>query len=124
MTIMLSGSQTIGQLGLTLAVVQAATGMAFAIQHRLRSAQGYVDGSYPVLMGLWLVGYFYADLAAWHVMALAVAYQVVWLGEWSPIRRLVPWQNGVLRLVGVAVVTAGVVAAAAWKFSQDASSYY
>lgn len=123
MTIMLSGSQTIGQLGLTLAAVLTATGIGFVIPRRIKSAQGYVDGAYPILMGLWLVGYFYADLAAWHVITLFLGYQVAWLGEWSPIRSLAPWQNGVLRLVGVTVVTASVVASAALKFSQDASPY-
>ena len=123
-TIMFSNSQTLGQLGLSMAAVLVATGMIFAIQSRLRSTQGYIDGSYLGLMGLWVVGYFYADLVAWHVALLVVAYQMPWLGELSPIRRLPSWKNGVLRLAGVAAVTAMVVVAAGLKFSQDALGGY
>lgn len=77
-----------------------------------------------MFMGVGLAGYFYEDLAAWHVMVLVVGHQISWIGEWSPIRRLAPWKNGVLRLVGATMFTASVVASAASKNSQDGSGYY
>jgi len=124
MTILLSGSQTLGQLGLTLAAVLGGSGTLCATVRRPRSVASCLDVPYLLLFGLWLSGYFYAELGFWQVAALVLAPHMVWVGQWARFRKLPAWQNAMIGLIAVTAVAMSAVLFAAVKFGQEATDIY
>jgi len=118
--ILLSGSQTLGQLGLTLACVLAAGGVAGWFGPCPEVRVGRTDVPVVVLIGLWMSGYFYAELAILHVILLMLAPHAAWVGDIPKIRRMPPWQGMAIRLLAVGGVVLAAVILAVVKFRQEA----
>ena len=75
-------------------------------------ARGLVTVSSPLLYALVLCGRYYADAPLLLCAFLVAAPLGGWIAELPPIKRLRPWQSGVIRLLFVAVLTGAAVAIA------------
>jgi hypothetical protein len=118
-----SGSAVVAQLALALAAALAGT-LAVALWAPSRPpARGIATVVGAVLLGLWLLGSFYADMPTTSAALLAAALPAATLGHVRPVRqRLRPWQAlavGVL-LVLIPVTAAVVIASRA----SPSESYY
>ncbi len=124
MAIMLSGSQTLGQLGLTLAAILAAIELAGQFTKYDQLDTSHVDVPLVILVGLWLSGCFYAELQTWQALLLMLAAQVGWLVEQPWLRRVQGWRVVVVRLAAATLIAGGVVIEAAVRFSREATDAY
>lgn len=69
-----------------------------------------------LLPGIWLIGYFYADMPAASAVLLAVAPSGAWLGQLGVLRRLAPWQARLFP-IAAAVVPVALAVGLAWQAS-------
>jgi hypothetical protein len=113
LVLLVSGSAVYGQLGLALTASLAGSLAAACWTPSLLPPRGLATVVGVLLPGLWLLGYFYAEVPAASAALLAAALPAAALVQVRPVReRLRPWQAvlvGVLVLlvpVTVAVVTA------------------
>ncbi len=72
-TLMLSGSMLLAQLAMVLGAAFGALLIAGLLLPRSAQARGVVGGSTLLLTGLWLSGYFYAELPSASALLLAAA---------------------------------------------------
>ncbi len=122
--IMMSGSQTIAQLGLTLAAVLVAVLILPGGSDQRTPRSSPIDIPFAVLVGLWLNGYFYAELLAWHTALLVLASLMPWVGLIPALRNRPPWQNTAIRLIATAIPIIIVIATAAIRFNREMTDYY
>ena len=123
-TTMLSGSQTLAQVTLSLAVTCAAIGAIGVIWPNKNGWQGSIDIALPMLIMIWLNGYFYAEVIPIHAILLGLSPLAVWMGEIDPWKRWSPSKNAMLRLIAVTAIVTLVVVHAAIKFQQDSTMNY
>ena len=97
--LMLSGSATLGQLGLALACTLGGAWAAMLVRGGDPPTVGLL-ATILLLMGLWANGYFYASLTPLRAACLCLAPLGVWLGR-IPMIKGRPLQLGV-SLAGVA----------------------
>ncbi|MBI1923763.1 hypothetical protein HYR99_05885 [Candidatus Poribacteria bacterium] len=99
----LSGSLLLGQLEGALA---AALGVSLVVAW-WRPAMSLARSALPVvtvlLAGLWMAGYFYAQVPAASALLLAVAPMAAWVGQIPSMRRAAPWQVNLARAAGVLI---------------------
>jgi hypothetical protein len=74
------------------------------------AAQGGAAGAGLLQPAMWLIGYFLAEVPSGCALLLGVALHTTWLVEGGPLRRLRPWQRGILAMVAAA----GPVLLAVW----------
>ena len=118
LTILLSGHTSGWSLGLSLggALVGAAAGsLALAKPEGVRAALGV---ALVVLSALLVAGRFLNELTTLHAAALLFAPLLGWLPELPGVRRLPPWQRGVLR-VALVLVPVAVVVSRAYQKSEE-----
>jgi hypothetical protein len=65
-----------------------------------------------LLPGLWLLGYFYADVPLACILLLALGALAAWVGQLPWIARMVPWQAMLLRAAATCLPVACAVARA------------
>ena len=126
-TTMLSGSQTLAQLGLSLAATLAGIAVLQTINPTTanRDFRGFpVDVPFVALVGLWLAGHFYAEITATHAVVLALSPLAAGIGDLPPLHRLSLGKNLAARLVTILTIVGIVVAHAAIKFSQESATDY
>ena len=120
-TILMSGSQTLGQLGITLGAVLLGVAVASLIARKQAFlVTSHLDLTVTLLIGIWLGGYFYAQLSATHALLLALAPLTAWVGNLSPHRENT-LRKILFRLALVVILVIGVVGSAAVKFAQEAT---
>jgi hypothetical protein len=113
LVLLLSGSAVYGQLGLALTASLAGSLAAACWAPSLLPPRGLATVVGVVLPGLWLLGYFYAEVPAASAALLAAALPVAALVLVRPVReRLRPWQAVLVGVLALLVpVTAAVVTA-------------
>lgn len=119
-TILMSGSQTLGQLGISLAAVLIGVAVAFLITRKsIFLSTSHLDLTITLLIGIWLCGYFYAQLSPVHVILLALAPQAAWVGHLiGPKQGL---RTALVRLIPVMILVMIVVGLAVMKFTQESA---
>ena len=127
-TIMLSGSQTLGQYSLSLSATLAAIAGLALITRGSLSTVGLMDVAAAMLLGLCIEGAFYADLTTTNALLISSVPVLAWLGELSVIRRRPAWQQFVTRwaLVLLPLIIAVVLAAMAFaaEMNDTSGAYY
>lgn len=119
--LLFSRSAMLGQLaGVLAAALGASWGVSWWAPH-LSLARGAVAVMAPLLMGLWLGGYFYAQMPLPSALLLLVALPLGWVGELKALNRLAPWQRLSFLLLAVLLPLA-LALAFAFRASQ-ASGY-
>jgi hypothetical protein len=113
LVLLLSGSAVYGQLGLALTAALAGSLVAACWAPSLLPPRGLATVVGVLLSGLWLLGYFYAEVPAVSAALLAAALPAAALVQVRPVRkRLRPWQAVLLGVLVLLVpVTAAVVTA-------------
>ncbi len=120
--ITLSGSQSLGQLGLALAATIAGGGLITALKPSRTHMGGGVDVVAVLLIGLWLNACFYTQLSATHAALLAGCPLAAWVG-WIPLVHHRPaWQRAAVVLLVVVCLAGTAVGTAAHQFQQDAAN--
>jgi hypothetical protein len=104
LSLLLSGSAVLGQLGLALAAALAASWLAAG-----RPPAGAVSTTTAILTALVLIGFVYASLPATSAVLLASAPAAVWPTRLGPFRRLNPWTTAFLNTAAVMVPVAVAV---------------
>jgi hypothetical protein len=109
----LSGSALLGQLG---GVLSAGLGAVFVLTWWRPDAslsRGPVAVVLVVLAGLWLSGYFYAEVPAASSLLLLGAPAVLWLVLLTPLRSVEkPWKHALVRATAMLIPVAIAVAIA------------
>ena len=113
LVLLLSGSAVLGQLGLAVTASLAGSLILACLAVLRLPPRGLATVVGTVLPGLWLLGYFYAEVPAASAALLAAALPTAALGQVGPVRkRLPPWQTlAVSVLLLLVLVTAAVVLA-------------
>jgi hypothetical protein len=107
--LVLSGSALLGQLSGGLASTLGAGLIMAWWQPKLTLTRGAITVSAALLCGLWLNGYFYAEVPPESALLLYIAPSVAWIRWFGPVQRLGRWGPpivsvaAVLVLVGLAV---------------------
>ncbi len=124
--ILMSGSQSLGQMGLSLAGVLAAGWAVSWVLPNGAVTPATVGVALTLLVGLWLNGYYYASVTATNAVLLAVSPLAAWLVELLPLRKSPDWRVGVLRVVAIGIPVGVALALAAIRFQKAMSqpSYY
>ena len=120
-TILTSGSQTLGQLGITLATILIGVAAASLFTRKAAfSLTSHLDLTVTLLIGIWLSGYFYAQLSPIHVILLALAPLTAWFGNLvpGPKHRL---RTTLVKLAPVVILVIAVIGSAVMKFTQEAT---
>jgi hypothetical protein len=94
-----------------LAALAACLGVA-GWNPRLSLARGAGAVLMVLLPGMWLLGYFYAEVPLACVLLLALGALAGWLGQFPGIARLTPWQAVLFRVAAALVPVAWAVARA------------
>jgi hypothetical protein len=121
-TVMLSGYATGGQIGLPLAGAALGTAAVSLLLPQGSRAEGSVGIVVVVLFSLLVIGHFFGELTWLHLILLSCAPVLGWLPEIPPLRRVPAWLRGLLRVVLVGVLVAGVVVAARRNFVEQFES--
>lgn len=122
----LSGSALLGQLG---GVLSAALGAVLVFawwRPDVEMSRGPAAVVLVVLAGLWLSGYFYAEVPAASALLLLGAPGVVWLVLLTPLRRVEkPWKLALVRTTAmlIPVAIAVVIALGSGPEELAAGSY-
>jgi hypothetical protein len=111
-TLLLSGSQRIGQIGGLLAACAAGGLAASLLLGRAAVARGTIVVFGVLLAGLVWCGRLYAELAAGNALLLAAAPNAAWLGYLVPDRA--GWLPRVLVQLGAVVAVATIAVVRAW----------
>lgn len=120
-TILMSGSQTLGQLGISLAAVLiGVAAMSLIARKKVFSLTSHLDLTITLLIGIWLCGYFYAQLSAMHTILLALAPLAAWIGHLLPDPKYT-FGKTLVRLIPALILVIGVVGSAAVKFTQESA---
>ena len=121
MTILMSGSQTLGQLAISLATVLIGLAVASLIVRKVPiSLTSHLDLTITLLIGVWVCGYFYAQLSPVHTLLLALAPLTAWVGNLFPEQKH-RLRIALIRLTPVVILVVAVVGSAAMKFSQESA---
>lgn len=118
-TIMLSGSQTLGQYSLSLSASLAAIAGLSLVSKTKFSARGLVDVAAAMLLGLCIQGAYYADLTALNALLISTIPILAWLGELPVIRRRPAWQQFAVRWALVLLPLMIAVGLAAVAFAAE-----
>jgi hypothetical protein len=121
-TVMLSGYNTGGQVGLPLAAALiGATATAFFLPRTSR-APGPLGLPVVGLFSLLVIGRFYGELTSPHAVALFCAPVLGWLTELPYVRRLPAWGRSLARVAIVGALVFAIVVTAQAKFFKDFQS--
>ena len=125
LTIMLSGSNTVGQPALSLAAGLAAVSLIGLLWRGRHGAAGAIDGAWPVTAGLIVIGVVFSELDLINALLLGAAPLLAWVGELPTLKQRKPWQRGLVQLLLVAVPLAVALARAMMTFQSEmeASGY-
>ena len=126
LTVLMSASQSIGQLGLALAAALLGATLGSIGLKRSDAAAGSTAIAPLVLMAVVIVGHFYAELTAANALLLLLAPLGAWVGQVPQVRRRPTWQCGLVRVGAVAVPAVIAVVLAAITFRREISDpgYY
>jgi hypothetical protein len=110
--VMSSGYATGGLLGLLLAAAFAGAAAGSLVPAGPPRVRGALGLGVVALFGLLVLGRFFGELSTTRAAVLFGAPLLCWLPELPPVRRLKPWQRGLVRVALVIVPVAAVVAQA------------
>jgi hypothetical protein len=118
-TVMLSGYNTGGQIGLPLA--GAVTGATAATLFLSRTSWATGPPGLPIvgLFSLLVIGRFFGELTSVHAVLLFCAPLLGWLGELPYVRRLPAGLRGLIEVLLVGTLVMAVVVQAQTKFAKD-----
>jgi len=122
-TLLLSGSAMLGQLG---GVLTAALGASLVIawwNPTLSLAHGATSVVAILLAGLWMSGYFYAEVPVVSALLLVVSPATAWIGQVEAIQRLGGWKVALIRAAAVCIPVAVAVAIPLVASLSSADSY-
>jgi len=122
-TLLLSGSAMLGQLG---GVLTAALGASLVIawwNPKLSLAHGATSVVAILLAGLWMSGYFYAEVPVVSALLLVVSPATAWIGQVEAIQRLGGWKVALIRAAVVCIPVAIAVAIPLVASLSSADSY-
>lgn len=108
-TCLLSGFAKFAQLGGVLTAVLAVCWLVSRWRRSLTLAAGSADVVAVFLAGLWLGGYFFAEMPIAAAVLLALSPSMAWLGEFKPVHKLGPRMRlGLLIAVTAVPVTISI----------------
>ena len=124
--LMMSGSQSLAQMGLSLAAVLAGGWAVSWIVPRATVTPATTGVVIVLLAGLWINGYYYASMTAVNTILLAVSPLAAWIGELPPVAKLQGWRSAAIRITAAAVPVVTAIVLAAMQFRDEISqpSYY
>jgi hypothetical protein len=108
----LSGALPWARLEVTLLAALGGSLLVAWFNPRLRLARGASAVLVAVLPGIWLLGFFYAEVSLGCVLLLALGTLAPWLGQHPWITRRAPWQAVFFRVAVVLLPVAWAVARA------------
>lgn len=116
-TIMTSGSQSVGQLAFALATALGGVGLVSLFLPAKQPAMGSSAVVWPVAFAILMLGRFYASVTDLHLALLALAPLAAWLAEIGVIhkRRTIA---AIVRVIAVAIPVGVVLTQAALRFAQ------
>lgn len=123
MVVLMSDSQSIGQLGLALGAAMLGGVLASLLLPRDKVAAGSIDVAWVVTAGLLIIGRHYAEYEPTHArwVLLATAPLLLWVGALPGVRRWSGWLRGLIGLVAMLIPTAIAVGIALARFYRDMS---
>ena len=124
--ILMSGSQSLGQLGLSLTVILVAGWVVSWFVPQAVGKSTTMGVVLVLLAGLWINAHYYASMTATNTVLLAVSPLGLWLSQLPIMRRMTGWRWIVIRLVVILGPVMAAVIMAAVKFSHEMAkpSYY
>lgn len=123
MVVLMSDSQSIGQIGLALGAAMFGGVLASTLLPRDKAAVGGVDVAWLVTAGLLILGRHYAEYEPTHAKwaLLAGAPLLVWVAALPVVRRWPGWLAGSTSVVAVLIPTLIAVGIASAKFYREMS---
>lgn len=123
MVVLMSDSQSIGQIGLALGAAMLGGVLASTLLPRDKAAAGSVDVAWPLTAGLLILGRHYAEYEPTHAKwaLLAVAPLLVWVAALPVVRWWPGWLAGSASVVAVLIPTLIAVGIAFAKFYREMS---
>lgn len=115
----MSGSQTIGQLALSLAAVLAGAWLVSWVLPKQAASPATLGVAVISLAGLWINGYFYAELTTTNVILLALAPLAGWVTRLPKLRRALGWRSAVTRSVAVLIPVVIALILAGMRFQEE-----
>lgn len=110
--LLISGSFTLGGLGMALAAALAAVALLGLVSPGLAAGRGVAAVVAPILLALLANGVFYSELPRGAAALLVAAPSAAWLARVGPLRRLGPRATA-LAVAGIVAVPAGIALAMA-----------
>lgn len=114
----LSGSQTIGQTGVTLGMAIVGVLLGSLLIRNTPEPGGAIGIALVILTALLVQGCVLANLKLWHAALLLLAPMTAWISQWHPIWKLRAWQSNAIACAATFVVASPVVIDAILTFTR------
>lgn len=114
----LSGSLTIGQTGVTLGMAIAGVLLGSLLIRNTPEPGGAIGIALVILTALLVQGCVLANLKLWHAALLLLAPMTAWITQWHPVWKLRAWQSNAIACVATFLVAAPAVIDAILTFTR------